>query len=221
MQACIFDLDGTLMDSLTIWQQIDIEFLHKRGYTVPPDYMEAVASLGLREAADYTIKRFHLTEDANSLIAEWKTLAFHAYSHTVPLKPYAKEYVRTLKTHGIKLAVATSLPASLYTPALQRHGMLTLFDALCSVDEVARGKNHPDIYILAAQRLGIDPQRCEKEDLTRIYVFEDIPQAILSAKQLGMTVYGVHDESSKEHWKTIGEIADGVIEDFRKAPLPL
>ncbi|MCL1919046.1 MAG: HAD family phosphatase [Peptococcaceae bacterium] len=218
MQACIFDLDGTLLDSLKVWEQIDTAFLHKRGHTVPPDYGEAVASLGLREAANYTITRFGLTEDADSLIAEWKALASYAYSHTIPLKPYAKEYLCALKACGIKLAVATSLPASLYTPALQRHGLLPLFDALCSVDEVTRSKNHPDIYILAAQRLGIDPQMCEKEDLACIYVFEDIPQALRSAKYLGMTVYGVYDKSSVEPWETIIEIADGVIYDFRNAP---
>lgn len=212
MQACVFDLDGTLFDSMQVWEQIDQEFLGKRGIAVPPDYTEAIACLGLRRAAEYTIQRFGFTDDTDALVEEWKAMAVQAYSQTVTLKPYAREYLQKLKTAGIKLAVATSLPPSLYTPALQRLGIEPLFDALCSVEEVARGKNHPDIFLLAAQRLNI----AEKN----IYLFEDNLSAIRSAKKTGMTVYGIYDSSAHENWNTIKKTAHGTLRDFKDAPLP-
>jgi beta-phosphoglucomutase-like phosphatase (HAD superfamily) len=212
LKACIFDLDGTLLDSMKVWHQIDADFLHARGFAVPPDYSATVAPLSIREVAKYTIKRFCLSEDPDSLIAEWKAMAAHAYSHTIPMKPYAGEYLHTLKACGHKLAVATSLSASLYIPALQRLGIMSLFDAHCSVDEVVHGKSRPDIYLLAAQRLETETRLC--------VVYEDIPQAIRSAKQAGMTVYGVYDDASKEHWETIKKISDGVICNYRNAPIP-
>ncbi|MDR2736128.1 MAG: HAD family phosphatase [Gracilibacteraceae bacterium] len=213
MKACIFDLDGTLLDSLQVWEQLDTAFLQRRGVTVPEDYADTVASLSIREAAVYTIQRFALAEDADTLIAEWKALALHAYSHTVMMKPYAKEYLHKLKTTGVKLAIATSLPHVLSAPALDRHGITPLFDAICSADETAHGKNSPDIYILAATRLGI-PARHYRD----IVVFEDILQAIRSAKSTGMIVYGVYDEASARHWETVKQVANGVIYDFREAP---
>ncbi|MCL1792062.1 MAG: HAD family phosphatase [Peptococcaceae bacterium] len=215
MKACIFDLDGTLLDSLRVWEQLDIAFLGKREITVPADYADTIAALSIREAAVYTIQRFGFPEDPDTLIAEWKAMALHAYSHTVMLKPYAKDYLLKLKTNHIKLAIATSLPHTLSAPVLDRHGITPLFDTICSADETPYGKNHPDIYILAATRLGIPSQHYHE-----IIVFEDILQAVRSAKKAGMTVYGVYDETSAKHWETVKQVADGAIHNFREAPLP-
>ncbi|MDR2610123.1 MAG: HAD-IA family hydrolase [Clostridiales Family XIII bacterium] len=139
-------------------------------------------------------------------------MAAYAYGNTVPLKPSAREYLLALKARGAKLGVATGLPAELFVPALRRHGIMDLFDAVCSTDEVAHGKTKPDIFLFTAGRLGISPAAC--------IVFEDTLEAIKSARQAGMTVYGVYDEASKGDWPRIEAIADGVIFDFKDAPLP-
>lgn len=212
MKAYIFDLDGTLLDSMGVWEQIDVDFLTKRGLEVPRDYIYAICSRSFPEAAQYTIDRFGLSESVDDLLREWASMAIYAYGHTVPLKPYAKEYLAALKRQGAKLGIATSLPAVLYEPALRNHGIMELFDVICSTDEVSYGKTKPDVFLLAASKLGTDPQQC--------VVFEDITQAIKSAKLAGMTVYGVYDESSREHWTLIRQIADGVLYDFKDAPLP-
>lgn len=212
MKSYIFDLDGTLLDSMKVWEQIDVDFLTKRGIEVPSDYINAICSRSFPEAAKYTIDRFGLSESTDALLREWNSMAIYAYGHTVSLKPYAKEYLYTLKRRGTNLGIATSLPAVLYEPALRNHGIMRLFDVICSTDEVGYGKTKPDVFLLAASKLGTDPKDC--------MVFEDILQAILSAKLAGMTVYGVYDESSKEHWTLIQQIADGVLYDFNDAPLP-
>ncbi len=212
MKAYIFDLDGTLLDSLWIWDQIDVDFLKKRGIEVPPDYIDAIYSMSFPESAEYTISRFGLPDKADDLMREWNDMAAYAYGNTIPLKPYAREYLHALKEKGVKLGVATSLPVVLYEPALKNNGLYELFDVICSSDEAACGKTKPDIFLLAARKLGVDPRDC--------IVFEDNPQAMQSAKQAGMTVYGIYDETSKEQWQMITRIADGTLYDFKDAPLP-
>ena len=109
MKAFIFDLDGTLFDSMGVWHQIDIDFLQKRGINPPADYAQACSSMSFHEVAAYTIKRFDLPDSIESLKQEWNDMAAYAYGHTVQMKPYAKEYLIMLRECGVKLAVATSL----------------------------------------------------------------------------------------------------------------
>jgi HAD superfamily hydrolase (TIGR01509 family) len=166
----------------------------------------------LHEAAIYTIERFNLSESVEELKHEWNRMVAEIYEHSVALKPYAREYLTALKQHGTRLAVATSLPKALYEPALRKHDLTHLFDAFCSTDEVGCGKRQPDVFLLAAKRLSTEPARC--------VVYEDLLEAIMSAKQAGMRAYAVYDESSKATWDQITKIADGTIFDFREAYLP-
>ena len=212
MKAYIFDLDGTLLDSMGLWEQIDVDFLSKRGFKVPDDYINAISSRNFKEAAEYTIERFNLSQNAEELMDEWNNMALYAYSNTIKLKPHAKDYLTALKSRGAKLGIATNLPSKLHTPALFNNGIDSLFDAVCSSDEVLCGKNRPDIFLLAARKLGVPASEC--------IVFEDILPAIKSAKSVGMTVYGVYDESSSCHLEQIKQVSDGVIYDFCDAPLP-
>jgi len=89
-KAYIFDLDGTLLDSMSVWEQLDVDFLEKRGIAVPPDYMNAVSPMNPYEAAVYTIKRFALKDSADGLIREWNDMAAYAYGNTVQMKPMPK-----------------------------------------------------------------------------------------------------------------------------------
>jgi len=212
MKAYIFDLDGTLLDSMGVWLDIDVEFLTKRGFAVPDDYSDKILSLSFPEAAAYTIKRFELTDSVDSILREWNDMAAFAYGNTVQMKPNAKEYLLELRKHGVKLAVATSAIPELYVPALKKHGIYDLFDVICDASEVGCGKSRPDIFLLTAEKLGVLPCEC--------VVFEDIIEAVKSAKSIGMTVYGVYDKSSKADWEQIKQVADGVILDFNNAPLP-
>ena len=212
MKAYIFDLDGTLLDSMGVWEEIDVDFLKKRGITVPADYADAILSMSAAEAAAYTIQRFALGDTVDGLIQEWNDMALYAYGNTVMMKPCAKEYLTTLHKRGVKLAIATSCPAKLCESALRNHGIYELFHVICSTDEAGYGKTRPDVFQLTAKKLGVPPGDC--------VVFEDILAAVKSAKSIGMTVYGVYDRSSEADWEQIKQIADGAILDFQTAPLP-
>ena len=208
MEAYIFDLDGTLLDSMDVWHKVDIEFLQKRGITVPSDYADAIISKTFTEAAVYTIRRFNLSCSVEGLMREWNDMAAFAYGNTVQLKPHAKEFLATLRKRGKKLAVATSLSPELLELPLRNHDIYDMFDVICTTEEAGKGKSHPDVFLLAAEKLGVQPCNC--------IVFEDILAAVKSAKSTGMTVCAVYDKSSDADWEQIKITADYAIVDFRE-----
>lgn len=205
-EAAIFDLDGTLIDSMGVWEKIDVDFLTKRNLSVPEGYVDEICAKTFKESAIYTISLFNLDESVEDIINEWNMMAIDEYSHHVPLKPHAKEYLMLLKKHRIKLAVATALPKVLYEPVLKNNSVYDLFDAFVSIDEVRRGKGSPDIYLLAAKKLGVNPKKC--------IAFEDILPGIQGIVSAGMTAYGVYDKYSKHEKEAIQRLSKGYIYDF-------
>ncbi len=205
-KGAIFDLDGTLLDSMWVWKQIDHDFLAKRGIAVPPDYMLAVAHLGAYQTAVYTSERFGLPESPEELIAEWTEMAIDYYTYKVELKPGAFEYLSMLKKKGVKLAVATANDRALFIPALKHTKIYDFFDAVVNVDEVERKKGFPDIYWLACKKMGVEP----KDSV----VFEDIYQGICGARDGGFRTVGVYDETSVSDSEKIRCTADKYIKDF-------
>lgn len=188
--GAIFDLDGTLLDSVGLWADIDREFLGSYGFSVPGDYMDAVMSLTFRETAEYTIRRFGLRDTPEAVMDRWTQMAREAYAHTVPLKPGAKELLALLKKEGLHIALATACLEELFLPALKRHGIRSAFDAFITTREAGSGKETPAIYHMAAAKLGLPPESC--------LVFEDVYSCSQSAKEAGMTVYGVYDSHAAE-----------------------
>ena len=203
IKGAIFDLDGTLLDSLWIWADIDQKFLSRRGIEVPPDYMESVCAMEYRQTAEYTIARFNLKDAPEDLMREWSEMSVSAYENELKLKPGVKEFLSELKRKGIKLAVATSATPDMCLPALKRNGVTDMFDAIVTTIEVGKGKAHPDVYFAAAKKLGVDVSECA--------VFEDAILAIKTAKNAGFYTIGVYDRFSRDE-NEIKAVADGFIE---------
>jgi HAD superfamily hydrolase (TIGR01509 family) len=205
-KGAIFDLDGTLLDSLDVWSVIDAEFLGARGIKVPEDYENAVKPLGFREAAVYTITRFGLDENPDDIVREWHGMTKKAYENDISLKPRAKEYLSFLKSKGVKLALATASEEALFVPALKNNGVLGLFDAFATSSEVGKGKGHPDVYLKAAEKLNLLPEECA--------VFEDIYQGIAGAKAGHFFTIAVYDRHSENDIEKITAAADLLIRDY-------
>ena len=204
MQAAIIDLDGTILDSLGMWSKIDHDFLKlRRGIEVPADYAKIIAPMTYRETAEYTIARFGLSDEPEALMAEWEKMAEDEYRYNIELKPYAREFLIRLRAMGIKTALCTSSPESYYGPALRRLGIYEMFDAFATTGEVGVSKHFPDVYLLAAEKIGISPKYCT--------AFEDIPDAIEGAKKAGMTTCGVYDPRSAAEMEHMRQICDRYI----------
>lgn len=205
-KGAIFDLDGTLLDSMGIWGQIDVAFLAKRGLAVPEDYMAAISHLGIRATAEYTIRRFHLEEEPEAIIQEWLAMAQRAYEEEIAAKPGVREYLRWLRGEGIPVAAATASVRELVVPALKRNGIYEYFDTLVTVKEVARGKGFPDIYERAAAQIGRRSCECA--------VFEDIIEGIRGAGAGGFYTVGVYEPTSDYCRAQMEAEADSYIRDF-------
>ena len=204
----LFDLDGTLLDSMGVWEQIDVDFLTRRNIPVPEDYAQAIAPMGFRRAAEYTIARFGFSQSPEEIMEEWHQMAVEQYAHHLSLKPGAKEYLEELKQQSKPLAVVTASYPELYQPALERGGVLDLFDTIVTVNQVPRGKGFPDIYLEAAKRIQVPPQQCA--------VFEDITQGIQGAKAADCLAVAVYDSANRGQWDQTKALADLSICSFEE-----
>lgn len=205
-RAALFDLDGTLLKSMDVWKRVDEAFFARRGMDVPVGYGDRLAGLSFDESAAYTVKHYLPNEDRQVVLDEWTALTQREYAEHVALKPGARAYLRMLRREGVKLAVATALPPKLYAPCLKRLGLLEMFDALCSTEDVGgRGKESGEVYLLAARQLGVKPEECA--------VFEDVSTGIAGARRAGMRAYGVRDEhGSAENHAAMAALADGMVD---------
>lgn len=207
--AAIFDMDGTIMDSLGVWEKIDYEFLeNKRGIKVPDDYVHSISAMSFTEIANYTKNRFNLSDTPEELMAEWTRMAEYEYSNNIRLKPFAKDYILKLKTLGKKIVLCTSSPVNFYEGALKNNGIYDLFDDFSGTCAAGEGKNSTKVFKIAAQKAGVFPEKC--------IVFEDVLSAAKTAKKAGMTVCGVFDERSAVHKKELLEICDYYINSFEE-----
>ncbi|MCH5265717.1 MAG: HAD family phosphatase [Lachnospiraceae bacterium] len=209
IKGAIFDLDGTLLDSTGVWGQIDIDFLGKHGHEVPPDYVEIITPMTFEETAIYTIERFHLSATPEEVMAEWNEMAYEAYANQVKIRAGTKEVLAWLQEQGIPAGVATSNIAPLFEPCLRRNGIYDYFHSFTETKEVERGKESPDIYIKAAEKLGCAPSEC--------VVFEDILPAMKSAKKGGFITIGVRETTWNYEPEVLKGCCDYFIEEIHDA----
>lgn len=207
-QAAIFDLDGTLFDSVGMWHEIDEIFLRRRGLEPTVEYKRGIVALGFTATAYYTIDHYKLDDTPEQLMDEWAELARDAYAHTVGLLSGAREYLNECARAGVKIAAVTSLCAEFALSCLKNNGIYELFSHVFTADGVGIPKNSPDIFLHAAKALGALPENC--------IVYDDAAAAVKAAKTAGMTTVAVRgvlfgDDDFKDH-------ADYIVPSLDKAP---
>lgn len=206
----IFDLDGTLIDSNSVWEKIDRIVLEQNNVYVSQAELNALAAMTYEEVLVF-FKEKGLDYSLDELKDTFDSLAVKEYRYNIFLKDGVREYLETLKKLGKKLALATASPKRLYEPVLRNNCIYGMFDAFVTADEAGASKEQPDIYLLAAEKLGVFPSRC--------VVFEDILKGIISAKSAGMTAVAVYDKYSSEDFVSMRSIADKFIMSFEEMPL--
>lgn len=206
IKGAIFDLDGTLLNSMSVWEYVDEEFLKRHSLPAVDDYLEKLGPMGFHRAAIYTKDFYQMTESVEEILNEWMVLAKDAYDHTVQLKEGAFDFLRSLHEKGVKIAAATSNHLELFEGTLRRCGIYPFFDAFAVTSEVNRNKDFPDVYFLAAERIGVAPSEAA--------VFEDILAGIRGAKAGGFRTVAVAEPLSVKDEPILRQEADLYIESF-------
>ena len=205
-KAVLFDLDGTLVDSMWVWRDIDVDFLSAIGQTLPDDLQKCIEGMSFTETAEYFKERFNIKDDVEDIKTKWNKMAYDKYTSEVKLKKGAKEFLARLKADGILVGIASSNSMTLIEGALKAEGVLDYFDAITTACEAGAGKPAPDIYLLAAKKLNISPAEC--------LVFEDIPMGIMAGNSAGMTTVAVEDAYSHKMREEKERLARYFIEDY-------
>ena len=187
--AIIFDMDGTLVDSMWMWRGIDNEFMAAHGLPMTDELELAIEGMSFRETAEYFARTFPLTESVEELMDIWVQMAIDKYEHEVPVKPGLMHFLQEMKARGIRMGIATSNARILLDAVADAHGFYDYMDGILTANEVKRGKPAPDVYLAVADKIGIAPADC--------LVFEDIPQGIRAGLAAGMRVCAVSDEYSR------------------------
>lgn len=206
IEAVIFDLDGSLVDSMWLWHDIDTAYLGRFGITVPEDLSSIIEGMGFSETAQYFKKRFQLSDSIEKIKEDWNKMAWDKYAHEVPLKKGAHAFLNKCRQKGIRLGIASSNSRELIENVVTVNGVLHFFDCIVTSCDVAHGKPAPDVYLEAARQCKTVPEKC--------LVFEDIIPGIQAGKAAGMKVCAVADEYSRSQEPEKRKLSDYFIEDY-------
>lgn len=205
----IFDLDGTLIDSMTQFPKANLRVLAEEGITPPEDVVNIITPLGYRGAAEYFINTLGVKASCpEEIMKRVESYLIDDYTNKIPLKPFVREYVEKLKKEGCKLYVLTASPHACTDPCLKRNGIFELFDTVWSSDDFGITKANPQIYRDAADRIGCD--------ISDIMFYDDNFTALETAKKAGLATTGVYDPASDDFRDGIVATADIYINSFEE-----
>lgn len=200
IRGAIFDVDGTILDSMSIWDTAAQRYLKTLGITADPELGEILFPMSLEEGAAYVKERYHLYSSVEAIVSDITEVVDGFYRFEVSLKEGVREVLDWLKKNQIKMTVATSGEKSLVEAAFERLGILQYFEGILTGADVGVGKSKPDIFYRAAEMTGSRP--------FETLVFEDAFHAIKTAREAGFFVIGVYDESDADQNLQIREYSN-------------
>ncbi|MBO5253013.1 MAG: HAD family phosphatase [Clostridia bacterium] len=183
IRAAIFDADGTLVDSMPMWNRITYDYADFKGIYAPPGLSKVMNAMCLEQCAAYYKEKLGAEGTVEEIIAEIVEMSAEKYRTSIPEIENASAFLCMLKRENIRTALATASTLSTLTPALSRLGMIENLDVLESCTTIGKSKEHPDIYLKCALDLGVSPGEC--------VVFEDALYAVRTAKNAGFPVVGL------------------------------
>lgn len=212
----IFDLDGTLLDSMSVWHDVDKEFLGRYGYEVTPEYTDVVKRVSIEDAAIYTQEKYRIPLTWQEIIDCWESMVFEFYESEVCLKKGAREYVEKARKMGFALSVTTALSKKNANAALNATGIKDLFDCVITLEDLGGkvDKSSPDIFLRASKYIS-----SMKGNVTpaKSLVFDDVPQALKGARSGGFLVCSVYDEigcGGPSKWESFAASCDFSVLEF-------
>lgn len=205
----VFDMDGTLLDSMPYWNGLGARYLKRCGIVPPADLGRILAGLTMEEGAEYFRREFGIPKAAPEIVEEIYALLRQAYAEEIQEKPGVRVFLARLKKAGVQMCIATASDAGIAEPALKRLGLWEYFSFILDCSECGSGKGSPEIFDRAAARLGGSRENT--------LVFEDAYHAVCTAHAAGYYVVGVQDASQGESEAQIRVVCDAFIEDFAGA----
>ena len=205
MKYAIFDIDGTLVDSMPVWNNMCIDVLNKYGVSYPENILDIITPLGMKQGAKYLIKLgLNLTVD--EIIQIELDYAIKQYRESVPLKKGVKKYLKSLKEDGVKMCVLTASSHDLIDPCLKRLGIWEYFEYIVSAEDIGVSKSDTRAFEIMLEKLGAEPHET--------VVFDDNFSALKAAKRAGLKTCGVYDKASEINTEKIKKMCDMYIESF-------
>lgn len=205
-KGAIFDMDGTILDSMGCWRSLNTSFLKKRGLEVPEEIRGREMITPSGAAAKLYLQKFDLGMTRDEIIHEMEDDMDALYQTVIEPKPGAVKVLRDLKAAGLAMCVATLTPQAVAEQALKRHGVLDLFEFVVCGGDMGIRKSKPEFFHTVAGRLNLDAREC--------VVFEDAVYAMRGAKAAGCAVVAVEDETSAPDEAEIREICDIYLDDY-------
>lgn len=209
MKIFLFDFDGTLVNSMPTYVSSMLRILDENGVAYTEDIVKTITPLGLSKTADYFIS-LGIPKTKDQLLQIMGEYMLDAYLYRIPAKPHVVETLHQLKASGAKLNVLTASPHVTLDPCLKRLQMYDLFENVWSCEDFSTTKADPEIYKMAAERLGVS--------IEDVLFLDDNLNADKTAKAAGMLVCGVYDDSSKDDTEEMKQVSDYYIYDFLELP---
>lgn len=213
--AILFDLDGTILDSMPYWVKVDEIYLREENVplsALPPDFEDKMKTLRFSEAGRFLAETFSLRRTPEEVCQRIQELMEEQYRSVIPFKPGILDFLKQERARGIEMAVVTATQYDLAETALERLGAAEYFRFIVTCDSYGGGKEDPGVYLHAAERLGFPPER--------IAVFEDALHCVRTAKSAGFQVVGVSDASALDDKEEIYSLCDRYIESYEELMIP-
>ena len=208
MKAAVFDIDGTLIDSIEFWKNLGKNYLISQGISPRDDLNKAMETLTVMEGVSYMKEEYMIGKSELKIKEELDELLFLYYKDSAKLKPYVIEVINTLMTKNIRLAIASVIDEKLIFLLLDRYGICDFFDFIQTSENTSLSKGNEDFFRLLAERLNIKPDE--------IFLFEDSLHCMEAAKIAGLNIVAVGDDYAKKDLERIIEISDIYLKDFSK-----